>query len=797
MTRAKKFLAFFLVLTMISAVGAVSVTAATAEQPAAAESAGRIVIHARQDNVSQLYVYLWNSLPTNDAMSRSYPGDKMTKSNGWFNFTVENVTKVNALITDANGKQYSKEQKLTAPDKETQEWWCSDGKWTKYDPDKPDPVDSVDMREESIYFVMTTRFYDGDPGNNVHCWSDSQANNPDNQPPWRGDFKGLAQKLDYIKALGFSAIWITPVVTNASGYDYHGYHAMDLSTVDRRYESDDFNFDDLIREVHQRGMKIIQDVVFQHTGNFGEAHFCPIFEKDYSKDLSKIEESMVPTKLLLDTYGLKSADEYWAQKPSVQYQQRLNLMKNVEYTGEQGNSKGSKPDKSDYSDLKISKSSKYNPNNYYHTGYFQSLNWDDWTCKYCQIEGDCVDLNTENPAVAEYVTDSYGDFIRRGVDGFRVDTVRHIPRVSLNLMYNEQIYDAAKGAGKPNFLMFGEICTRYTQVWYRNHAEESSPYYTWKESNSKWADQWSWGTDAESINKNMNLTFDHYLEEDSISDEPTSTNAFLNGIKYHTPDRSRASGMEAIDFQMHRLFGDAGSAFGVAKSGDKYYNDATYNVMYVDSHDYAPESPQEKQRFSGGTQTWAENMDLMFTFRGIPCIYYGSETEFKKGAVIDVGPNAPLETTGRAYYGDYLEGSVNATDFSEFTASGNVKETLDYPLAKHLSKLNAIRRAIPALQKGQYTTDSSYVSGNMAFIRRYTDSDVDSLALVSISGSATFKNLPNGTYIDAVTGDVKQVTNGTLNVSATEKANMRVYVCCASGFTGISGKIGGTSSYLK
>lgn len=730
-------------------------------------------------------------------MSRSYPGDKMTKSNGWFNFTVENVTKVNALITDANGNQYSKEQKLTAPDKETQEWWCSDGKWTKYDPDKPDPVDSVDMREESIYFVMTTRFYDGDPGNNVHCWSDSQANNPDNQPPWRGDFKGLAQKLDYIKALGFSAIWITPVVTNASGYDYHGYHAMDLSTVDRRYESDDFNFDDLIREVHKRGMKIIQDVVFQHTGNFGEAHFCPIFEKDYTKDLSKIEESMVPTKLLLDTYGLKSADEYWAQQPNVQYQQRLNLMKNVEYTGEQGNSKGNKPDKSDYSDLKISKSSKYNPNNYYHTGYFQSLNWDDWTCKYCQIEGDCVDLNTENPAVAEYVTDSYGDFIRRGVDGFRVDTVRHIPRVSLNLMYNEQIYDAAKGAGKPNFLMFGEICTRYTQVWYRNHAEESSPYYTWKESNSKWADQWSWGTDAESVNKNMNLTFDHYLEEDSISDEPTSTNAFLNGIKYHTPDRSRASGMEAIDFQMHRLFGDAGSAFGVAKSGDKYYNDATYNVMYVDSHDYAPESPQEKQRFSGGTQTWAENMDLMFTFRGIPCIYYGSETEFKKGAVIDVGPNAPLETTGRAYYGDYLEGSVNATDFSEFTASGNVKETLNYPLAKHLSKLNAIRRAIPALQKGQYTTDSSYVSGNMAFIRRYTDSDVDSLALVSISGSATFKNLPNGTYIDAVTGDAKQVTNGTLNVSATEKANMRVYVCCASGFTGISGKIGGTSSYLK
>ena len=55
--------------------------------------------------------------------------------------------------------------------------------------------------------------------------------------------------------------------------------------------------------------------------------------------------------------------------------------------------------------------------------------------------------------------------------------------------------------------------------------------------------------------------------------------------------------------------------------------------MYVDSHDYAPEQPDEKSRFAGGTQTWAENLDLMFTFRGIPCVYYGSEVEFQKGAV--------------------------------------------------------------------------------------------------------------------------------------------------------------------
>ena len=83
-----------------------------------------------------------------------------------------------------------------------------------------------------------------------------------------------------------------------------------------------------------------------------------------------------------------------------------------------------------------------------------------------------------------------------------------------------------------------------------------------------------------------------------------------------------------------------------------------------------------------------------------------------------------------------------------------------------------IRRAVPALQKGQYTKDSEYVTGNMAFIRRYTNSSegVDSLALVTISGGATFKNIPNGKYIDAVTGDVKTVTNGTLTVGSIGKA---------------------------
>lgn len=804
MTGIKKLCALVLAVMMVVTVGVISVNAAQSSDSdavAADTTNTGITIHVRMKDGTQPYVYLWNSLPTNSAMSKSYPGEKMTKGDKWYNYHVADVTKVNAIITDADGKQYSTEKKLESA--ASSDWYFENGKWSKYNPDEPDPIGSVDMREETIYFVMTTRFYDGDTGNDVHCWDDGTAGNGDDDPAWRGDFKGLGEKLDYIKALGFSAIWVTPVVTNASGYDYHGYHAMDLSTVDARYESSDYTYEDLIHDAHQKGMKIIQDVVLQHTGNFGESYFCDLFTKDTTKDLGNLQESLIPTQYLLDTYGLKSPDEYWAQKPGVQYQQRLNLMKNVTYSGDNGNSTGPQPAEQDFSMNKISQSDTYNPNNYYHTGYFQSPNYDDWTTKFSQIAGDCVDLNTENPAVAEYVVDSYSKYMDMGVDGFRVDTVRHIPRLSLNIMFNDQLMDAAKAAGKPNFYMFGEICTRYTSVWYRGHAEESTPYYTWKESNSKWADSWNWGTSATDINDNMNLVLQHYLEEDNYngdmdSTQPKSDNAFLDGLTYHGSDRSMASGMDAIDFQMHRMFGSAKNAYNFAVNNDQYYNDATYSVMYVDSHDYAPEQPDETTRFTGGTQTWAENMDLMFTFRGIPCVYYGSEVEFKKGELIDKGLLISLENSGRAYFGDYLEGTVKATDFSEYTASGTVADTLASPLSKHLSKINAIRRAIPALQKGQYTASNTYVTGgDMSYVRRYTDDNTDSLALVTISSGATFKNIPKGKYVDAVTGDVKYVTDGTLTVPELAKANMRVYVCCASGFTGIDGQIGGDSAYAK
>ncbi len=633
-------------------------------------------------------------------------------------------------------------------------------------------ISRTDFRDESIYFVMTTRFYNGDPSNDVQCWDAQNYNVGD--PAWRGDFKGLIEKLDYIKALGFTAVWITPIVENASGYDYHGYHAHDFSKVDKRYESEDVKFQDLIDAAHARGMKVILDIVLNHTGNFGEANLCKLFTRDWTKDQSMIDECMVP---FTKKDGGKLPDNYLSLPGGEQYSARLSQMKNTD---------GKNNDK----------------NNYWH--HYSHFNWDNDTRWYGQIAGDCVDLNTENPAVYNYLIECYGKFIAMGVDGFRIDTGGHISRLTFNKAFIPQFealaeqYKAKRNGG--DFFMYAEVCARERNVVYRNHENCSPFYYTWKESkNYAWDNsETSWDNIVVMEGDKGNHTNILSVEQqgkDDMDDQslPNSNNAFLNGNSYHTPDYSKNSQLSVIDFPMHWNFRTAGEAFAV-KYGDKYYNDATWNVVYVDSHDYAPDGAPESTRFNQDQSTWAENLALMFTFRGIPCVYYGSEIEFRKGSIIDKGPNIALKETGRAYFGGYIKGEINVTDFAQYNgATGNIAQTLSHPLSKHIQRLNRIRQAVPALRKGQYSTDGC--SGSFAFKRRYTDATTDSYALVCISGGATFSNVLNGKYTDCVTGEVINVTSGTLKATCSGKGNLRVFVLDTDK-TKAPGKVGEDGKYI-
>ena len=611
----------------------------------------------------------------------------------------------------------------------------------------------TDFRDESIYFMMTTRFYDGDPSNNVLCWDNQEAQKSTKDPCWRGDFQGVIDKLDYIKALGFTAIWITPVVQNASGYDYHGYHASDFSKVDCRYQSGDGKksgdvmFQELIDKAHAKGIKIILDIVLNHTGNFGEEHFCKEFDRDTRlRNQADINACMIPN---LETLG----SDYPGLQPGYQYQRRLAMMKNTD-------------------------GQNHDTHNYWH--HFGNFNWDLPNRWWAQIAGDCVDLNTENNTVAEYLINCYGNFIKMGVDGFRIDTSGHISRLTFCKQFIPQFAALGKKyedkrLNKAPFFMYGEVCARFGSVQYRGQDNLSPYYYTWKApkdlmdgfdgSQSYWDTQEIYDSGTGYDAKLMPL-----CEKDN-ADSPESNNTFMLNGAWHEPDYSQSSGFNVIDFPLHYNFSNAGSAYGLAKSGDMKYNDATFNVVYVDSHDYGPQ-PNDGVRFGGSDAQWAENLSLMFTFRGIPCLYYGSEIGFKRGAKIDNGPNGPLSDTGRAYFGGYITGDVTATDFGEYKASGNVDATLNHDLAQHLIRLNKIRQAVPALRKGQWTDDGcTPAKGGFAFKRAYKDS----YALVALNGGATFTDCPAGTYTDLVTG--KTYTGSTITVDApNNQGQVRVLV---------------------
>ena len=481
----------------------------------------------------------------------------------------------------------------------------------------------TDFRDESIYFMMTTRFYDGDPKNNVLCWDNQECQKSTKDPCWRGDFQGVIDKLDYIKALGFTAIWITPVVQNASGYDYHGYHASDFTRVDCRYQSGDGSksgdamFQELIDKAHAKGIKIILDIVLNHTGNFGEETLCKLFDRDTQlRNQAYIDACMIPNEE-------KLGSDYLTVAGGFQYQRRLAQMKNTDGVN-------------------------HDIHNYWH--HFGNFNWDDPTRWWAQIAGDCVDLNTENDAVADYLVNCYGSFIKMGVDGFRIDTSGHISRLTFCKQFipqfaalGEQYKD--KRLNQAPFFMYGEVCARFGGVQYRGQDNLSPYYYTWKApqdlmdkfdgSQSYWDTQEVFDRGSGLDAKLMPL-----CEKDNAA-SPESDNTFMVNGKWHEPNYSQSSGFNVIDFPLHYNFNTAAAAYGLAKTGDMKYNDATYNVVYVDSHDYCP-GPNDGVRFPGTDAQWAENLSLMFTFRGIPCLYYGSEIGFRRGSAIDRGPHGPL-----------------------------------------------------------------------------------------------------------------------------------------------------------
>lgn len=127
-------------------------------------------------------------------------------------------------------------------------------------------------QEDVIYFVITDRFSNGDPANDA----DADTQNP--EAYHGGDFSGLMSKIPYFKTLGVTAVWLTPVYVNIVDFfdsaGYHGYWAIDFERVDPHLYSEDPQhetgsrgyFRDLVEAFHDAGLKVVLDMVVNHTG---------------------------------------------------------------------------------------------------------------------------------------------------------------------------------------------------------------------------------------------------------------------------------------------------------------------------------------------------------------------------------------------------------------------------------------------------------------------------------------------------------------------------------------------------
>ena len=156
--------------------------------------------------------------------------------------------------------------------------------------------------KDAILLIMPDRFANGDPKNDNTPESLEKANRSDESGRHGGDIQGIINNLDYIKNLGYTQIWNTPIAeNNMPKYSYHGYAATDFYKIDSRYGTNE-DFKRLVTEAKKRNIGVIWDVVLNHCGS--EYYFV----KDLPmKDWLNFQETKTSTNhiksTLLDPYA--------------------------------------------------------------------------------------------------------------------------------------------------------------------------------------------------------------------------------------------------------------------------------------------------------------------------------------------------------------------------------------------------------------------------------------------------------------------------------------------------------------
>ena len=158
-----------------------------------------------------------------------------------------------------------------------------------------------------MYMIMPDRFADGNPQNNRvdEMRHPVGANRADHNVRHGGDLEGLIRHIDYVDSLGITTVWVNPVLENdMPGGSYHGYATTDYYRVDPRFGSND-DYARLIRLLHERGIKTVMDMIFNHCGS---EHIW--FRNRPSTDWFNFPDGYVQTNYRLSTITDPYASDY-------------------------------------------------------------------------------------------------------------------------------------------------------------------------------------------------------------------------------------------------------------------------------------------------------------------------------------------------------------------------------------------------------------------------------------------------------------------------------------------------------
>ncbi|WP_313556315.1 pullulanase-type alpha-1,6-glucosidase [Miniimonas arenae] len=543
---------------------------------------------------------------------------------------------------------------------------------------------------EQFYFVMTDRFANGDTSNDTGGLTGDRLTtglDPTDKGFYHGgDIAGLSDQLDYIEGLGTTAIWLTPSFMNRpvqgeganASAGYHGYWITDFTQIDPHLGTNE-ELEAFIDDAHSRDIKVYFDIITNHTADVNS-----YAEGQYGY----VEQSAEPYR---DADGNAFDPATYAGTNDFP---ELDAATSFPYTPVIA------PE-----DANLRVPSWLNDPTLYHNR--GNSTWTGESVTYGDFDG-LDDLMTEHPQVVNGFIDVYDAWVDLGIDGFRIDTVKHV-NTEFWKTFTAAVSQHAADQGRPDFFMFGEV--------YDADPTKLSPYVR--------------TTDMDSV-------LDFYFQQQAVS---------------------YASGNSA-------------NALAALFAGDDYYTTASTSASalpsFLGNHDmgrvgYAVRGTDDPlQRSLLAHQ-------LMYLTRGQPVVYYGDEQGFTgyEGAGNlggkDKDARQDMLATQVAEYADQtlLTG--------EQAGTGSHFDT-DAPLYTAIADLAELRSSTPALTDGaqiERLVDTD--AGVYAFSRVERTERIEHLVVTNNSTSSRTVDVPTLTADAAFSplyGDVSATTSDADGVAS-------------------------------